>query len=82
MNKVSPNLTDAALKICVQKKLYSATDFRDVVRFLNSQQSEDFNKTTISVIKPLRPLDQSVLKAKPEKRDVSDYVAILKGVMS
>lgn len=80
MNKVSPHLANAALKICIQKKLFSATDFRDVVHFLNKQKGDDRALAYVSIIKPLRPLDLSVLKAKPEKRDISDYVTILRGV--
>ena len=73
-------IANEALRLCIGKKLFSATDFRDVMRFLNQQQGKHEHTPSVSSVKPLRPLDQSVLKAKPEIRDINDYVAILKGV--
>jgi transposase len=79
MNKVHALIFNEALCVCLQKKLFSANDFRDVVQFLNKQYGDDRLKPTEAEIQPLHPINQSILKAKPEKRDMSEYVSILKG---
>jgi hypothetical protein len=79
MNKVNTLVFNEALSICLQKKLFSANDFRDVIQFLNKQYGDDRTETTGTEIQPLHSIHQSILKAKPEKRDMSEYVSILKG---
>lgn len=81
MNKVNALIFNEALNLCLQKKLFSANDFRDVIQFLYKQYGDDRTETTGTEIQPLHPVQQSILKAKPEKRDLSEYVSILKGAI-
>lgn len=80
INKVTPDIANQALSLCISKRLYSASDFRDAVQFTD-QKSSPVPKEAIRDLQPLHFHDQSVLKVKAEKRDVSEYVSILKGAL-
>lgn len=64
----------------LSQKLYSANDFFDIVDYLireggimhESSESQD-------QIKPANPIDEAVLRAKPEVRKMDVYMNVLKG---
>lgn len=80
INKVAPDISHKALHLCISKNLYSASDFSDAIRFVQ-QQSDSTSTETVPSIQPLLPHHHSILRAKAEKRDISEYVSILKGAL-
>jgi hypothetical protein len=80
INKVTPDIANQALSLCINKRLYSASDFRDTVHFVN-RQCDAMPRKAIQEVQPLHVFNESVLKTKAEKRDVSEYLSILKGVL-
>lgn len=73
-------IANQALEYCLSQKLYSANDFFDIVDYLireggimhESSESQD-------QIKPANPIDEAVLRAKPEVRKMDVYMNVLKG---
>jgi transposase len=71
---------DSALVECVDKHLFSATEFVDMVQYLNQQRdvtvTEDIKNQDINLI---HPYSDSVLQTDIHKRDVQEYVSVLEG---
>jgi len=70
-----------ALKECEINGIYSATEFRDVIQYINRQRQvniqvgeEAFEKQT-----PLHYSETSNIHTKPQTRSVNDYLELLKG---
>lgn len=62
-----PNLIDDALEKCIQNRLYSGNDFRDVVLYL--QQNEQ------TFIPAITTLDTKIDSPSVLKRDLNEYIA-------
>ncbi|WP_245796499.1 hypothetical protein [Domibacillus antri] len=74
-------LVQAALEECMKRKLYSATDFSDVISYLERQRVSHETSAHSSVSKvPPSPLSSSwVMETQAGKRDMDTYYAILEG---
>ena len=74
-------ILDMALEECVDRQLFSATEFIDMVQYLNRQGevtvTEKLKKN--NDIKPIRPWNESVLQTDIYKRDIKEYVSVLEG---
>ncbi|MBD8007714.1 IS21 family transposase [Bacillus norwichensis] len=74
------SLLNEALGKCVQQKLFCATDFIDMVRYLDRQRQVDNSPTdNDETIKPLYESNESVLVTKPATRAIDEYVSVLAG---
>lgn len=74
-------LVQAALEECMKRKLYSATDFSDVISYLERQRVSPGTSDHSTVTKvPPSPLSSSwVMETQAGKRDMDAYYAILEG---
>jgi hypothetical protein len=70
---------DKALKECMKRKLYSASEFSDVIHYVKRQRQVNMDPLNKENVQPLDALDSSVLHTKPATRDVNEYVSILRG---
>ena len=67
-----------ALQESMKRKLFSASEFSDVVSYVKRQRQVDTEQSLKPKIKPLYQVE-SVLDTKPAIRDITGYVSILKG---
>lgn len=76
-----PDIGNDALKECVHKGIYSATEFSDVVQHVKRQRQANHEslEQKKEQIKLLNVVDRSVILTKPYIRDVNEYIAILEG---
>lgn len=65
---------EEALKKCVEEKLYSANDFRDVVSYLKQQSKGQASSSIDSLLSSGKRIDVQV-----ETRPMSAYTSILGG---
>jgi transposase len=74
-------LVNEALRECVKQKLFCATDFSDMVRYLNRQRQVYSTVPTdnAEIIKTLHEMNQSLVTTKPATREIDDYVSVLAG---
>lgn len=74
-------LLDFALKECMKRKLFGATDFIDMVRYLDRQRSAPVTEELESdyTTKPLFTWSESIVQTNTQKRDIRDYVSVLEG---
>ena len=72
---------DMALEECMRRQLFSATEFIDMVQYLNRQREGTVTKESqkIQDIKPIHPWSDSVLQTEIHKRDLEEYVSVLEG---
>lgn len=80
IKSVESTVINEALEECVRRSLYSATEFSDVVNYIkhqhpgNNEQVDEIRESpTIQGSNP------SVINEKPQTREVSEYLEILKG---
>ena len=68
----------------MDRGLYSATEFSDIILYVKRQSQEDSApvEPEKAPIKPLEAADQTILLTKPKIRDVNDYLAVLQGGLS
>jgi transposase len=80
VKKLRKELADETLKVCIERKLYRAGDFRDVAEFLERKEQK---KRTILEEKdtalPRLVNGLTLSDMKPEQRELDVYVSILKG---
>lgn len=76
-----PSFIHEALRECVQRGIYSATEFSDVVQYIKCQRQMDNgpSEQMKEKIKPLQDFDRSVINTKPYTREVDEYLELLKG---
>ncbi|WP_077600838.1 IS21 family transposase [Oceanobacillus sojae] len=81
--KVSKTVTrerrNQALEECVARKIYSATEFRDVVEFIQRQAVSNQRPQQVEAIKTLHGMDDTLLQIKPKTRELDAYIELLKG---
>lgn len=74
-------IIDLALEECLNRQLFSATEFSDVVQYLNRQRDDTAVKNLVDYggIKSIHPWNDSVVQTEVHKRDVSEYLSVLEG---
>ncbi|MDY0407123.1 hypothetical protein P5G51_018875 [Virgibacillus sp. 179-BFC.A HS] len=70
---------DEALRECVKRGIYSATEYSDVLAFIQRQQQQGESKHVDEEIKALHDIDSSLLDTQPETRELARYLDVLKG---
>ncbi|MDY0406656.1 IS21 family transposase [Virgibacillus sp. 179-BFC.A HS] len=70
---------DEALRECVKRGIYSATEYSDVLAFIQRQQQQGESKYVDEEIKALHDIDSSLLDTQPETRELARYLDVLKG---
>nr|WP_240510223.1 IS21 family transposase [Virgibacillus profundi] len=79
---VDQSIVNKALEECIHRNLYSATEFSDVVQYikqqhpLNNGQRDEFKKSPKPI---MHGLNESIINVKPQTREVSEYLELLKG---
>nr|WP_184665529.1 IS21 family transposase [Texcoconibacillus texcoconensis] len=78
---VSSNVRDEALNECMERGFYSATEFKDVVSYLEKQHQSSKKATDIDIkqIKDGGKFDYDSMK--PEVRDLDLYLKVLEGAV-
>ena len=74
-------LLDMALEECMKRQLFSATDFIDMVQYLNRQRLESVTdkKHRNNDIKPIKYWNESIVQTKAQTREIKEYVSVLEG---
>ena len=74
-----PEFASDALKECVNRGLYSATEFSDIIQHVKRQRQVNSKPEdrTGEQLKPIYATDQSVINTKPQTRDINEYIALL-----
>jgi transposase len=76
LNGVDRTIADQALSLCIDRKLYRASDFKLLVTSqLNQYKTHEEGQPTPSLNETRHP----IMDIKPETRDVNVYLEILKG---
>jgi hypothetical protein len=75
-------ILDESLNICIERQLYSANDFVDVVNLLKRQRQSDKATDTAKDLNTLSIdiAELTLLEAEAEQRPLKEYVAIMEGV--
>lgn len=70
---------DAALNECIKRSLYSATEFIDVIQYLNRQRQSysDSNDIKNKDINLIHPWSDSALQTTIQKRDIQEYLDVM-----
>ncbi len=79
-NMEQQEVIDEALEACWQLKLFRATDFTDMVQYLERQRSIYMTKTVKQCNTAKKPVDyqsESILQISAEQRDINEYLAVL-----
>ena len=79
--KYNERILDLALDECLRRQLFSATEFVDMVRYLDRQRDGTVTEKLKGNqnIKPIHPWNESILQTDTHKRDVQEYVSVLEG---
>ncbi|MBB6454553.1 transposase [Salirhabdus euzebyi] len=69
-----------ALRECIRRNLYSATDFSDIVLYVKRQRQIDDTVTdTAEIVTPLNQVSGWIMETEAPKRKVDAYTVILEG---
>jgi hypothetical protein len=81
-NENNQEILDEALKICIERQLFSANDFVDVVKLIKRQRQSDIATDTAKDMNTLSIdiAELTHLEAEAEQRPLKEYVAIMEGV--
>jgi hypothetical protein len=63
-----------AMDLCIEKKIYRATDWESVVKRILAQRSQE---TTISQPIEIKTINQTAHKITPNKSNISDYQPLM-----
>ncbi|WP_299833884.1 hypothetical protein [uncultured Metabacillus sp.] len=75
-----PQILSAALNECMKRKLFSATDFSDIVAYVKRQrQKHGTDKENVKPIEPLNKLSSWIMETEAHKRRIDSYTIILEG---
>lgn len=76
------SILDESLKICLDRQLYSANDFVDVLDLLKRQRQNDTSTDTAKELNTLSIdiAELTLLNTEAEQRPLKEYVAIMEGV--
>jgi len=74
-------LLDISLDECLRQQLFSATDFIDMVQYMNRQRLKSVTdkKYQASDIQPIQYWNESIVQTKAQTRDIKEYVSVLEG---
>ncbi len=73
-------ILSTALKECIKRNLYGATDFSNVVAYLKRhRQMEDTTNDTAKNVTQVKGVSAWVMETEAQKREVDAYTAILEG---
>lgn len=73
-------IIDKALTVCFQRKLFSATDFVDIVKYIERQRQVYITKSDKQCNVPIKPLDvqnESIFYISTPQRDINEYLTVL-----
>ncbi|NSL53378.1 IS21 family transposase, partial [Bacillus sp. P2(2020)] len=75
------SIIDIALRECMKKKLFCATDFIDMVRYIERQRQIHMTIPTEKEgsIHSVNIEHESLFQTTSQKRDVNEYLAVLEG---
>lgn len=80
IKKHNKELLDKALDECIKWHLFCATDFIDMVQYLNRQNVSSVNNKKRQIdLKHFNYLSESVSQTKAQTRDIQEYVSVLEG---
>ncbi|UCZ54862.1 IS21 family transposase [Bacillus shivajii] len=80
LKKNDRKIVNCALMECVKQKLFCATDFSDMVQYLDRQRPLNITlPQQTNRIKPLYEESESLMSVKPATRDIKEYVSVLAG---
>lgn len=76
----SEQILSAALNECIKRKLYSATDFSDIVSYVKRQRQIDDTETdSAEKIETLNNVSDWIMETETQKREIAPYTVILEG---
>jgi transposase len=76
----SEQIISAALIECIKRKLYSATDFSDIVLYLKRQrQVDDTEADNAKTVTPSNKISDWIMETEAQKREVDAYTVLLEG---
>ncbi|KKB37339.1 Integrase, catalytic region [Bacillus thermotolerans] len=79
--KSDPELIDEVLEMCINKGIYSATEFSDIVQYVKRQSQVDKDAPIVeSNIVQLTDADKLTISTKPHTRNLDSYLEVLEGV--
>lgn len=72
-------LLDMTLEECISRQLSSATDFVDMIQYLNRQRLESVThkRHRPSNMQPIQYWSESIVQTKAQTRDIKEYVSVL-----
>ena len=80
VDQINQRTLDLALDESLERHLFSATEFIDMVQYLNRQRDDtDTTEQLKHKIKPIHPWSDSTLQIETHKRDLSNYLLVLEG---
>lgn len=74
----NPDIISRALDFCSKNRLYSATDFKDAITHYGKEQQCRVPSEETSEIIPVFPDNLEQVKARPQIRDIKEYIDILR----
>lgn len=80
LKPVEARIRNESLKECIKRGIYSATEFSDIVQFVQRQHQDNADsKQPNEEIKSLHGFDISLVNTKPETGELDQYLDLLKG---
>ncbi|WP_413229435.1 Mu transposase domain-containing protein [Heyndrickxia sporothermodurans] len=81
LKRTPQEISNQALEECVDKRLFCATDFVDMIQYIKRQRP--LNVTDVrneeGKIKPFHGQNAFIIQTYAQKRDVNEYIAVLEG---
>jgi len=76
-----PDFSNEALEMCINKGIYSATEFSDIVQYVKRQRQMDKHPPIVeSDIERLSDTSKAAVYTKPHTRNMDSYLDVLEGV--
>lgn len=72
-------IRNEALRECIKRELYSATEFSDIAQFVKRQHQTKASSQQPKEVKSLHGMDAGLVNIKPETRELERYLKLLKG---
>lgn len=81
LKKTPQEISNHALKGCVDKRLFCATDFVDMVQHIKQQRQINVTDVRNDEVKiqPFHGQNEFITQTYAQKRDVNEYIAVLEG---
>jgi len=79
--ELEPDLIDEALELCIQKGLYGAAEFSDIVQYIKRQRQVNKDEPALEPSKSeVSDMDKILASTKPHTRKLDSYLEVLEGV--